>query len=443
MRTEPLSVEPLSAHLLLGRYARGELRPSDHVAAVLDRIDAGGPAGSAYVLLDRAGAMAAARRADAEFRAGRPPGPLSGVPVSVKDLLDVAGLPTGRGRGGPAPAPAPHDSPVVAVLRRAGAVIVGKTRTSEDGWSASTVGPSGPATVNPLFPDRTSGGSSGGAAVAVATGTGPIAIGTDGAGSVRIPAAWCGVVGFKPTWQRWDYGPRGDRLSHVGSLTASVEDALLMDALVTSAPLPSVPAPRPGRNPDLVWPVLSRPSHLDATLRARLAALLDGPVPEVRLDTGGAHRALADLLSAGEYPRLADGPLWPGHDQVARWGAEVTESRLRAAEATCRRLTAAVDEALAGHDALALPTVAVPAFGRDEEFPAGTAARDWLAWAEHTFVTNLTGHPAVSVPLGSGPDGMPAGLQLIGRRGGDRALLSLARDVRDRWESSTTRKATP
>ncbi|WP_128433631.1 amidase [Streptomyces cyaneus] len=413
-----------SARSLTGQYAEGALLPSSHVAELLDRITEGTPEGSAFVSVDRDSAMAAARRADLAYRSARVPPPLCGVPVSVKDLLDVAGLPTGRGRAGDAPAAA-TDSPVVEVVRRAGAVILGKTRTSEDGWSASTVGACGPASVNPRCPDRSSGGSSGGAAVAVATGLGPIAIGTDGAGSVRIPAAWCGVVGFKPTWERWAYGPRGDSLSHVGALAATVTDCLLLDRLAATV------TPEPDRTAHplhrVAWLSLPHASHGQDTLRADLHAVCGRPAATVALDTTGAYsRALVPMLAAGEHPRLARHELWPGHAEVARSGAAVTERQLRRAEEVRARLAADLDAALAEYRVLALPTVAVPAFGRDEEYPPGTDVQGWLGWAENTFLANLTGHPAISLPWGTDADGVPLGLQLIGRRGQDRALLEVA-----------------
>lgn len=433
-----MPAKAISARSLIELYSQGDLRPSSHVAEILDRIEAGVPESSAFVSVDRAGALEAARLADESYRVGRVKPPLCGVPVSVKDLLDVAGMPTGRGRGGVAPI-ATHDSPIVTVLRRAGAVVLGKTRTSEDGWSASTVGGSGAATVNPHCPDRTSGGSSGGAACAVATGLGSIAIGTDGAGSVRIPAAWCGVVGFKPTWERWAYGSRGDRLSHVGPLATTVEDIILLDRL--TVPADPEPAGDRDRSPRLAWLGLPRTSHLESVLLRTLNELMDEPVSTVRFDTDGAYEAFVNLLTAGEYPRLASHELWPGHAEVARLGADVTEPDARRADETCRRLADRLDSALADHDAVALPTVAAPAFGRDEEHPPGIEIRDWLAWAENTYVTNLTGHPAISLPWGVGPDGVPVGLQLIGRRGRDRALLSVAREVQAGWEAWTTRKA--
>lgn len=419
---------PGAAASLTRRYAEGALLPSSHVAELLERITDGTPEGSAFVSVARDSALAEARRADLAYRDGRVPPALCGVPVSVKDLLDVAGLPTGRGRAGDAPA-VTADSPVVEVMRRAGAVILGKTRTSEDGWSASTVGASGPASVNPRSPGRSSGGSSGGAAVAVATGLGPIAIGTDGAGSVRIPAAWCGVVGFKPTWERWAYGRHGDSLSHVGVLAATVADCLLLDRLVVPAQESGAPESggAAGAVRRLAWLSLPNASHGQEVLRAGLDAVRGRPTAAVALDTAEAYsQALAPILAAGEYPRLAQHALWPGHAEVARAGVAVTERALLRAEKIRARLAAALDAALADHGVLALPTVAVPAFGPGEEYPPGTAVEDWLGWAENTFLTNLTGHPAISLPWGADADGVPLGLQLIGRRGQDRALLEVA-----------------
>jgi aspartyl-tRNA(Asn)/glutamyl-tRNA(Gln) amidotransferase subunit A len=349
-------------------------------------------------------------------------------------------MPTGRGKGGVAPA-AIEDSPVVAALRRSGAVILGKTRTSEDGWSASTVGWSGAATANPWRTDRSAGGSSGGAACAVATGLGCLGVGTDGAGSVRIPAAWCGLVGFKPTWERWPYGHRGDRLSHVGLLATEVQDIIYVDDII-ARPVDGPTAWQGDRPPRLTWLELPRASHSGAAIRATLEKLMDEPVLNTRLDTEGAHEALVSFLAAAEYPRLADeGSLWPAHAEVALLGADMTEDELRHAGQRCRALADRLDEALEGRDALVLPTVAVPAFGRNEEFPPGTETRNWLAWAENTFLTNLTGHPAISLPWGIGPDGVPVGLQLIGARGEDQLLLSVACAVQAALGEWTRRRA--
>lgn len=417
---------PTSA-ALLEAYRNGDLLPSEHVADLLDRMESAAVA-NAHVHIDRKGALAAAARADDIYRVGTDVPALCGLPVSVKDLLDVGGQPTGRGRGGVV-APATVDAPVVAKLRRAGVVFMGKTRTSEDGWSASTVGPSGPPTVNPRLPGRSSGGSSGGAACAVALGLEGIALGTDGAGSVRIPAAWCGVVGFKPTWERWPYGPRGDVLSHVGPLTTSVADAVLVDAVVTGcdpADLADVSSPR------VAWLAGRSSRFAEDLLRESLVSALGVSVPIVDLGITAAHRALVALLAVGEHSRLVVGDWWPGHAAVALRGALVSQEDIAEAHRIRKALRLRFDALLREYDVLALPTVSIAPFAQDAEWPSECDADHWLAWAENTFLLNLTGHPAITLPWGCGPGGEPLGLQLVGHRHGDRALLAVARHLEAR-----------
>ena len=204
--------------------------PVEVVEAVLARIAAKEPALNAFVVLDAEGARAAARAAEAAVRDGAALGPLHGVPVTIKDVQAVAGLPTRRGSRRSDPAPAPADAPLVARLRAAGAIILGKTASTEQGWTAVSHNPLTGATHNPWQHGVTAGGSSSGAAALCGAGCGPLHIGTDGAGSIRLPAHFCGVVGFKPTYGRVPYAPvpNNGALSHAGPITRSVADAALM-----------------------------------------------------------------------------------------------------------------------------------------------------------------------------------------------------------------------
>src|SRR5688572_11367759 len=221
----------LSATELVAAYRDGRLSPVEATQAALAAIDAGNARVNAFVLVDADEALAAAARSEARWRAGAPLGPGDGMPTSVKDLLYTRGWPTLRGthlideRG-----PWTEDAPAVARLRETGAVLLGKTTTPEFGWKGVTDSPRFGVTGNPVDPALTAGGSSGGSAAAVAAGMGTWSVGTDGGGSLRIPAAFTGTVTIKPTYglvPLWPASPFGT-LSHAGPMTRDVTDAALM-----------------------------------------------------------------------------------------------------------------------------------------------------------------------------------------------------------------------
>src|SRR6204780_193299 len=225
----------LSATELVGLYRRRELSPVEATRAVLARIDSRNAATNAYCLVRDEEALASAKESEQRWQAGEPAGLLDGIPVSVKDLLLTTAWPTLRGATTIDEAgPWTVDAPAVARLREHRAVLLGKTTTPEFGWKGVTDSPLTGVTRNPWDPARTTGGSSGGAAAAVASGMGPLALGTDGGGSVRIPASFCGIVGLKPTHGRGPVYPPSTfgTLSHVGPMARTVADAaLLLDAI--------------------------------------------------------------------------------------------------------------------------------------------------------------------------------------------------------------------
>ncbi len=220
-----------SAVSLLERYRAGALSPVEATGMLLDRLDRLQPSLNAFCLVDRDGALAAARRSEARWRQGEPAGPLDGVPVTIKDLMLMRGFPTLRGS---------HlvdrdqdwseDTPAVARLREAGAVILGKTTTPEFGWKALGDSPLTGITRNPWNLSRSSGGSSAGAAAAAAAGIAPLHLGSDGAGSIRTPSAFCGIFGLKPSFGRVPAFPPSPLglLSHHGPIARTVADAALM-----------------------------------------------------------------------------------------------------------------------------------------------------------------------------------------------------------------------
>ncbi|MFF7610208.1 amidase [Streptomyces parvulus] len=424
---------------------RGELSAVEHTTAVLtaardhDTLDA-------YVALAGEHALRAARRADARIRelgadAWRTL-PLLGTTVSVKDLLQTRHLPTRRGSLLPNDRPA-HDAPAVARLRAAGAVVVGKTATSEYGWSASTLSRTAPPTRNPYDRRLSAGGSSGGAAAAVATGLCDAALGTDGCGSIRIPAAFCGVVGYKPTLGRIPYAPNSaDRLAHQGPLTRTVADAALL-AQVMAGPHPADPdsalgsldPPRTHRTLRIGW---IEYDHTTAEVRrvteqARLALTGQGHrVEDTEVRCPHLYPALVDLLAAWEAAgaRPADDERAdPGRLEVIRHGRTLTAADVIRAEQVRHTLRTTLRRTMDRYDILAMATVPLEPFAAHAVGPPWAAdARDlqWLAWAPAAYPFNITGQPALSLPAGLTRAGLPVGVQLVGPVGADDLVLQLA-----------------
>ncbi|MFI8233789.1 amidase [Streptomyces sp. NPDC085900] len=424
---------------------RGELSAVEHTSAVLaaarerDTCDA-------YVAVAGQEALRAAERADALIRdlgadAWRSL-PLLGVTVSVKDLLQTRDLPTVRGSLLPNDRPR-QDAPAVARLRAAGAVVVGKTATSEYGWSAATLSRVAPPTRNPHDPRLTAGGSSGGAAAAVAAGLCDGALGTDGAGSIRIPAAFCGVVGYKPTLGRIPYVPNSaDRLAHQGPLARTVADAALL-AQVMAGPHPADPdsalgsldAPRADRVLRIGW--IDYDTTTDEVRQvagqARLALIGQGHlVEDVEVRCERLYPALVDLLAASEAAgaRPQD-DAWadPGRLEVIRYGRTLGGADVIRAEEVRQNLRATLRTVMDRYDVLAMATVPVEPFAADAIGPPWAAdPRDlrWLAWAPASYPFNMTGQPALSLPAGLTRARLPVGLQLVGPVGGDDLVLSLA-----------------
>ncbi len=439
---------------LAALIAKRGASPVEVTEAVLARIARGEPQLNAFVALDAERARAAARAAEAALTAGQALGPLHGVPVTIKDMQAVEGLPTRRGSRLSDPAPAKADAPLVARLRAAGAIILGKTTTTEMGWTAVSHNPLTGATHNPWVHGTTSGGSSSGAAALCGAGCGPLHLGTDGAGSIRLPAHFCGVVGFKPTYGRVPYAPHPNNgnLSHAGPLTRTVADAALMLSVMAGA------HPADHTTLDGSLPAAVTPAELKSLRIAFSPDLGHAKVdPEVAAIVAGAVARLAALGAGVEQVTPPWGPAGPELERLI-WGLAMRASLPRdaamAAEmdpglvactrayeglsfmeahtTTGRRFAyaAAVNGWFgeAGFDLLATPAASVAAFPVGRQRPAHWEQHDWdwLTWAEFSYPFNLSHGPAISIPVGFTAAGLPVGLQLAGPRLADVAVLRAA-----------------
>jgi aspartyl-tRNA(Asn)/glutamyl-tRNA(Gln) amidotransferase subunit A len=444
----------LSATELVRCYAAGELSPVDATQAALDRVDAHDSAVNAMCLIDPDHALAAARESEGRWARGEPVGAVDGVPTTIKDLLPTKGWPTLRGSRLISPDQEWNDdAPATARLREHGAVLIGKTTTPEFGWKGVTdsllCGPTG----NPWAPSQTAGGSSGGSAAAVALGMGALSVGTDGGGSVRIPAGFSGIVALKPTYGRVPLYPPSPfgTLAHIGPMTRTVSDtALMMDVLT---------------GPDVRdWSALAPPagSYLD-DLDAGVAGLriaysprlgyvdVDPEVEALVLKAVGVLSELGALVEevdpGFDDPVAAYHTLWfsgaakvvlaYGDDALGRIDSGLAEAveegrrytALDYLDATAVRMDLGVrmGQFHQQYDLLVTPTLPVPAFEAGVEVPAGSGMRRWTEWTPFSYPFNLTQQPAASVPCGLTDAGLPVGLHVVGPRHADALVLRACR----------------
>jgi len=433
---------------LQNAYGSGEHTPEGVLDALFAAIDADTRHINAFCLLDREDARAAALASGARWREGRPLGPLDGVPVSIKDLMNVAGWPTRRGsRSSAGDPPAAQDSPAVALLRAAGCVIFGKTTTTEFGWNTSSWNPHSGLTRNPLDPLRSAGGSSSGAAAQAAAGWGPLALGSDAGGSVRIPASYCGVVGFKPSFGAIPLAPQSAfaEFAHLGPLTRSVEDCRQAMAVLSQAD---------ARDPGSLFirggAVQRGPVRIGWTLQLGADMQVEPAISDAFL------AALEQLERAGHtlVPMPAEGTdlasdmwtVWLSrvHESFLAWqpgqrllldarlqalyeeGNALELAQLARSRARLRDFAMRLAQQFASVDLMltpATPSVA-PAIAKD-----GSADINWFAGNGYAYPFNLTQQPALSIPLGRNADGLPFGLQIVGRRYDDARVLAFGEEV--------------
>ena len=394
----------------------------------------------AFVLPTPELARRQAAAAETAYRDGSA-GPLAGVPVSIKDAFHISGHVTTLGSLAHADDVARHDSGAVRRLRRSGAVVVGKTNVSEFCQSATTDNLLGPDTANPFDPSRTAGGSSGGAAASVASGTCTLGLGSDGGGSIRIPASFCGLVGFKPTYGSIDDDGGFRAFSpfiSVGPLARSVADARCLHSVLSGDGTGTRDAPGPLR---IAWcpkpegrPIDTGVSDTAAAAVARLA-VFDHDVSLVELDLGGWEEIFGPLVLAEEGERrghLLRGPheLTWYHRRSLMAAERLSPAVVSAARSALAQYRERVDRHFRDYDVIVTPATATTAFDlgcRPQAINGEPVARLWGAFP-FAVPFNVSGHPAVVLPAGF-VDGLPAAIQLVGRYGNDNELLSLAEQL--------------
>ncbi len=450
----------MDTRTLAQAVASRQISPVEAVDAVLDRLERLDPVLNAFTTVVPDSARAQAQRLADAIARGEPAGPLAGVPTGVKDLICTRGITTASGSHAYADYVPEDDDVVVERIKAAGAIVIGKTQVPEFGYSGTGLTPLAEPTRNPWALDRTSGGSSAGSGAAVATGIGPFSLGSDGGGSVRIPASFCGLFGMKATMGRvplWP-GTKDERypgvsswesLEHIGPLTRTVADAALVLSVIAGpdvrdrlsiptddvdwlrAPEGELSGVRVAYSADLGYAAVDR-SVREVVERAVGVFEKDLGIPVDRADPGWADpyegfwgvvvaesdlaglRRMADELGERMSPHLVD---------VLR--SDWTAEQLTSANVGRKAVANASARFFSRYDLLLTPTLAVPPFEHGIQGPTVIDGRDVepFYWLSFTFPWNLTGQPAATVPAGFTPEGLPVGLQITGRRLDDALVL--------------------
>lgn len=443
----------LTASELISAYTAREVSPVEATKAALDAIDRRDETLNSYCLVDAEGAMEQAKASEERWREGNPIGWLDGVPASIKDMFLTKGWPTLRGSRCIDPKGSwDIDSPVTARMRENGVVLLGKVTTPELGWKATTDSPLAGITRNPWDPSKTAGGSSGGSAAAIAAGMGELSVGTDAGGSVRIPASFCGIVGFKPTYGRipmYPASPFGP-LAHAGPMARSVDDiALMMDVL----------AMRDHRDPNALAPLTA--SYREAIRRdvRGINVAFSPTLGYIDVDDEIARavaKSVNAMAAAGLFieetdpgftdPAVPFEVLWAtgaakwlsnfpdgSADKVdkglhALWSQGVTYSAMDflTAQESRAALGIFMGEFHTRYDVLITPMMPISPFEAGHDVPPGGPYQKWWEWTRFSYPFNLTQQPAISVPVGFTSDGLPIGLQIVGPRHSDDLVLAVA-----------------
>jgi aspartyl-tRNA(Asn)/glutamyl-tRNA(Gln) amidotransferase subunit A len=444
----------LTAAELSTAYANRDLSPVEVTEAFLGRIEALDSEINCFCHIDPYASLEQARQSEQRWLEGDPRSPLEGVPVAIKDLLLTIGWPTRRGsltldsKG-----PWTEDAPAVARLREGGAVLIGKTTTPEFGWKGSTDSPLTGTTRNPWNRQKTPGGSSGGSSAALAARFAPLALGTDGGGSIRIPASFTNVFGLKPSFGRvpaYPLSPFGT-VAHVGPMSRTVLDAAMLMNVIAKPDARDWHA--------LPYEATDYAAGLEASMRGKRIAFSPRLGPAKRVDAEVEHlvaAAVKRFRELGAHVEQVDPPggdpsdifrtLWwagagfllgdlpeakktqldPGLRRMAKEGTQIPLRDYLAANAARGRYGSEMRQFMERYDFLLTPALATTAFDVGQLSPMDDDGKAWLQWTPFSFPFNLTQQPAASVPCGFASNGLPVGLQIVGRMFDDAGVLAAA-----------------
>lgn len=446
---EPTDLGLCTASQLVDLYRRGEASPVEATRAALERIDRFNPTVNAFTYVDSENALKAAHASARRWGQGNPIGPVDGVPVTLKDLTDVKGMPSSEGSWTTGEGLCENDAPPAAFLREAGAVLLGQTNTPEFGWKAVTDNPRWGTTYNPWDTRLTPGGSSGGAAVAAALNMGCLHQGGDSGGSIRIPAAFTGVYGFKPTFGVVPQWPpsKMSTLSQIGPLTRTVEDAVTMLNVIGRYNYRDAYCIR--AQPD-DWGRTMRESlkgfkvafctqcddvTIDPEIRRRLEQVakefehLGATVEEIdppfhnqieifRTLWFIATEELCSHMTAKQLDSMD-----PALVELAERAKPYRGLDLFRAQLARATLTEKLEHMFQEYDLLLSPSVPIPPFEASDSVPPGRGMQDWMEWTPWTYPFNLSEQPAASIPCGFNKAGLPMAFQVAAGKFDDLKVL--------------------
>ncbi|QDO98363.1 amidase [Ferrovibrio terrae] len=435
---------------LVAAYRAGKLSPVDVTQALLQRIATINPKVNAYNLVDEASALRDAKASEARWKAGKPFGPIDGVPASIKDIILTKGWPTLRGSKTVDPNQDwNEDAPVTARLREAGCVILGKTTSPEFGWKGVTDSPLTGITRNPWNTDLTPGGSSGGASAQVAAGLGQLAVGTDGGGSIRIPAGFTGIAGLKPSFGRVPAAPLSPfgTVAHLGPMTRTVRDAALMlremakpdardwfslpyqDVDYTANLNDGVKGLKIAYSPTLGFAKVDPEILAAVDVAAKQFAALGATVEQVDpgfsdpLEVFHAHWFMGAFNALMALPKEKFALIDPGLQRTFERGAAITTRQYMEAVNARGKLGVQMRQFHETYDLLLTPSLAVLPFTAGRVAPESMGDAYWTEWTPFTYPFNLTQQPGLSIPCGFSKSGLPISLQLVGPMHGDALVL--------------------
>lgn len=448
----PSDICQATVDTLTSAYGSKELSPVDAAQAMLARAELVQKQLNAFRLIDHEDALAAARLSESRWLDNKPLSPIDGVPITIKDIVITNGFDVRYGSSATPDISAFNDSPSVMRLRQAGAILLGLTNTPEFGWKAVTDSPSFGITRNPWDTSKTPGGSSGGAVAAAATGAGVLHLGTDGGGSIRIPASFTGLVGHKPSFGLVPAAPSSafGTVAHIGPIARTVEDTAHMLNAMSGKDIRDwnqYPGHRPAISLEPIdWKGLrigywrkpcigDNDPEVDAKVSQTVEALqaqgcvveeLSLPMQEDLLEIFNRHWQVGAANKLATISESLHSQIDPGFLEIAELGRRYSGVDRMQAEVARSEYGAEMDQLLENYDFLVSPTVSITAFEAGRNVPAQSDYQNWWEWSSYSYPINLSQQPVCTVPCGISKQGLPIGMQIVGGRTEDQKVLCAA-----------------